>query len=137
MTFSAPENQPIPTPYVPKNAPTSRERPAQKHLIDRVAEYIEEHYARPISLRDVAAALGYSSCHLTTSYREATGIPVTAAIIKRRIAAACVLLGDENLDVAATCEIVGFSDLCYFTRQFVRHVGITPGRYRAMTNGFS
>jgi AraC-like DNA-binding protein len=64
--------------------------------------------------------MGYSPCHLTTVLWQATGMPVTAWIIKRRIAAARHLLGEENLDVPTTCELVGFTDLCYFTRQFVR-----------------
>jgi AraC-like DNA-binding protein len=40
-------------------------------------------------------------------------------------------LASGQTDVATACERVGFNDLCYFTRQFVRHVGTTPGRFRA------
>jgi AraC-like DNA-binding protein len=100
-------------------------------ITERVVEFIERHYAGRISLRDVAEAVGYSGCHLTTAFRQATGTPVTAWIIKRRIVAAQQLLGEGNVNVAGACEAVGFSDLCYFTRQFVRHVGVTPGRFRA------
>jgi AraC family transcriptional activator of pobA len=100
----------------------------------RVVEYIERHYANHISLRDVAQAVGYSPCHLTTTFRRATGTPITAWIIKRRISAAQKLLSEANADVATACEAVGFSDICYFTRQFVRHVGVTPGRFRSATN---
>jgi AraC-like DNA-binding protein len=106
----------------------------ERTMAERVAEYIESNYTRPISLRDVADALGYSPCHLTHTFRQRTGTPVTAAIIKRRIRAAQQLLGEANLDVASTCEAVGFTDLCYFTRQFVRHVGVTPGRFRSAMN---
>jgi AraC-like DNA-binding protein len=103
-------------------------------VAERVAEYIEWNYARPISLRHVADALGYSPCHLTHRFRQITGTPVTAAIIKRRIRAAQQLLAEANVDVASACEAVGFNDICYFTRQFVRHVGVTPGRFRAAMN---
>jgi AraC-like DNA-binding protein len=106
----------------------------ERTLAERVAEYIEWNYARPISLRHVAEALGYSPCHLTHAFRQSTGTPVTAAIIKRRIRAAQQLLGEANVDVASACEAVGFNDLCYFTRQFVRHVGVTPGRFRSAMN---
>jgi AraC-like DNA-binding protein len=84
----------------------------------------------------VADALGYSPCHLTHTFRQITGTPVTAAIIKRRIRAAQQLLAEANVDVASACEAAGFNDICYFTRQFVRHVGVTPGRFRsAMSAG--
>jgi len=97
----------------------------------RVMEYVEAHYAEQISLRDVARELGYSPAHLTDSFRRLTGTAVTAWIIRRRVEAARIMLRDENVTVATACERVGFNDLCYFTRQFVRIIGTTPGRYRA------
>jgi two-component system response regulator YesN len=99
-----------------------------------VVDYVEHNYTEPISLRDVAAACGYSAAHLTTQFREATGTPVTSWIVKRRIFAAQKLLSEENVSVADACEMVGFSDLRYFNRQFLRHVGVTPGRFRSATN---
>jgi len=104
-------------------------------LVERVLVFVEENFASPISLSHVADAVGYSACHLATTFRQATGVPVTAWIIQRRIMAAAQLLGEGGLNVAETCEAVGFNDLCYFTRQFARHVGTTPGRFRAAKRG--
>jgi AraC-like DNA-binding protein len=100
-------------------------------VADRVFEFVERNYAKPISLRHVALATGYSASHLTTTFRMATGDTVTAWIIKRRIDAARRLLQEEGSTVASACEAVGFADLCYFRRQFVRYVGTTPGRFRS------
>jgi AraC family transcriptional activator of pobA len=100
-------------------------------VTDLVVEFVEHNYADPISLRDVAEAVGYSACHLTTKFRQATGTPITSWIIKQRIAAAQRLLSEENVNVAAACEAVGFNDLRYFTRQFRRHAGVTPGKFRS------
>ncbi len=100
---------------------------------ERVAEFIELHFSEAISLRHVAAAVGYSASHLTTTIRRSTGLPVTAWIIRRRVIAAQRLLGSGDVTVARACEVAGFSDLSYFTRQFVRYAGITPGQYRAAT----
>jgi len=103
-------------------------------LTQRIIEYIDEHYAASLSLRDVAERFGYSANHLTNTFSRSTGTPITAWIIKRRIMAAQRLLSDHDMDVAGACEAVGFNDLCYFTRQFVRHVGVTPGRFRSTMN---
>jgi AraC-like DNA-binding protein len=100
-------------------------------IAEQVADYVERNYADQISLRDVAAAFGYSACHLTTKFREATGLPVTSWIVKRRILAAQQLLREADVNVAAVCEAVGFNDLAYFRRQFLRYVGVTPGRFRS------
>jgi AraC-like DNA-binding protein len=101
------------------------------NLIDQIIEFVDQYYTQPISLHDVADAVGYSPCHLTTTFRRAKGLPVTAWIIKRRVEEAERLLASSNVSVATACETVGFRDVCYFSRQFVRHVGMTPGRYRA------
>ena len=106
----------------------------EESVADRVIEYIDRHYASPISLRHVAEEFGYSSCHLTHTFSLITGTPITAWIIKRRILAAHQLLAESNVTVETACDAAGFHDLCYFTRQFVRHVGMTPGRFRRAQN---
>jgi len=104
----------------------------QHHEIVRgVVSYVEENYAASISLRHVAQALGYSPAHLTHMFSSLTGIPVTAWIIKRRLFAAQELLIETRQDVTNVCEAVGFKDVSYFTRQFVRHVGVTPIQFRS------
>ena len=103
-------------------------------IAELVADYVERNYADQISLRDVAAVFGYSACHLTTKFREATGLPVTSWIVKRRIIAAQQLLSQANVNVAAASEAVGFNDIAYFRRQFLRYVGVTPGRFRSAMN---
>lgn len=100
-------------------------------IAERVVEYIEQNYASPISLRDVAAAFGYTASHFTTAFRRSAGMSVTACIIKRRVLAARILLGQADASIASVCDAAGFNDLCYFTRQFQRHVGVTPARFRS------
>jgi AraC family transcriptional activator of pobA len=110
----------------------SRVRADDWPVAERIVEYIEQNYANQISLRDVAVAFGYTPSHLTSAFRRSTGMPVTAWIIKRRILAARKLLGQPNVNVAFACDAAGFNDLSYFTRQFERHVGVTPGRFRSV-----
>jgi AraC-like DNA-binding protein len=105
---------------------------SEKHPIVRgVVDYVEENYMSSISLRDVAQALGYSPAHLTHMFSSLTGMPVTAWIIRRRLLAAQELLIESKQNIMTVCEAVGFGDLCYFTRQFVRHVGVTPAQFRS------
>ena len=99
-------------------------------IAGRIVDYIDRNYRLPISLRDVAKEFGYSSCHLTHAFARITGTPITAWIIRRRLEAAKQLLS-RGETVSAACEAAGFNDLCYFTRQFVRYVGTTPGRFRS------
>jgi AraC-like DNA-binding protein len=125
---------------VPNGEATARRESAENRcglystdsqIVRDVVDYVERHYASSISLRDVARALGYTPAHLTHTFSSLTGTPVTAWIIKRRVRAARELLVETSQDVTRVCEAVGFGDLCYFTRQFVRHVGVTPTKFRS------
>jgi AraC-like DNA-binding protein len=106
-------------------------RSTEQQIVRSVVDYVERNYASSISLRDVAQALGYSPAHLTHKFASVTGVPVTAWIIKRRLSAARELLIQTEQNVTTVCEAVGFGDVCYFTRQFVRHAGVTPTQFRS------
>jgi AraC-like DNA-binding protein len=99
-------------------------------LIDNVRDYIEAHFREHISLRDVASALGYSRSHLTNLVRMATGKPLNAWIIERRIAAAQEQLTDPYATVTEVAAAVGFGDTGHFCRKFKRIVGMTPSEWR-------
>jgi AraC-like DNA-binding protein len=102
----------------------------QALLVDNVRGYIEEHYREHISLRHVAAALGYSRSHLTNVVRITTGKPLNAWIIERRIASAQEHLKDPSVTVAEVAAAVGFGDTAHFSRKFKKLVGMTPNEWR-------
>jgi AraC-like DNA-binding protein len=103
----------------------------EQQIVRDVVDYVEQNYTSSISLRDVAQALGYSPAHLTHVFSSLTVTPVTAWIIKRRLRAAQELLAETTQNMMTVCVAVGFGDVCYFTRQFVRHVGVTPAQFRS------
>jgi len=99
-------------------------------VIEKVKDFIEGHYAERISLSHVAHALHYSPAHLTHVVRKATGRPVNAWIIERRLIAARERLLRTDDSVGAVSEAVGFGNAAYFVRQFARANGLTPTRWR-------
>jgi AraC family transcriptional regulator, transcriptional activator of pobA len=99
-------------------------------VVERVVDFIEENYADGISLSDVARALHYSPGHLTTVIRKHLGRPVTALIIERRLLAARERLLTTEEPVAVVGEAVGFRDMRYFVRSFVRAHGTSPSQWR-------
>jgi AraC family transcriptional regulator, transcriptional activator of pobA len=95
-----------------------------------VFAFVEAHYAEPISLADVAAAVGLSAGHLTTVVGRKTGRTVQRWIAERRMAEARRLLVETDLTVEAVGARVGFRDPGYFIRAFRRSHGVTPLRWR-------
>jgi AraC family transcriptional regulator, transcriptional activator of pobA len=99
-------------------------------LVGEALSFIEKHCLKPISLREVAAAVGRSPSHVTTSVKQATGRSVVEWIISGRMAEARKRLKatDERVDIIA--ERVGYADPTHFIRLFRRAEGLTPAAWR-------
>lgn len=100
--------------------------PARKRVID----LIEARFASALSLQELADAAGLGIRHFARAFREATGRSPHQYLLLRRIDEAQRLIrrGLPLAEVAAQC---GFCDQSQLTRTFVRHVGVTPGRFRS------
>ena len=102
----------------------------RRPVLEAVFSYIDEHFAEPISLADVARAVGRTPGYLTTSLRSATGRTVLEWITARRMIEARRLLIESDADIATIGERVGYIDPTYFIRQFRRVHGVTPLMWR-------
>jgi YesN/AraC family two-component response regulator len=98
--------------------------------LSQVFEYIEANYHQPISLQDVALAVGYCPAYLTDLVRRNTGQTVNHWIIKRRMAAARTLLMEGNMCVNQIAETVGYQHEGHFFRQFRQYHETTPQAWR-------
>lgn len=95
-----------------------------------VFQFIEAHFHQPISLNDVAQAVGYSPAYLTNLVQTHTGHTVKQWIIERRMAQARQLLTDTDQSIRAIAEESGYGDAGYFTRQFRQFHGVSPQLWR-------
>ena len=98
--------------------------------LEKVFKFIEDNYARSISLRDVALEMGYCPSYLTDLVRRCSGKSVNYWIIKCRITLACRLLQETNDSVNAIALAIGYQSEGHFFRQFRQHCGMTPLNWR-------
>ena len=98
--------------------------------LDEVFEFIELNYHQPISLKEVAQAVGYSSAYLTDLVRRLTGKTVNDWIIERRIVQACTLLLETNDSVNQIALQVGYQNINHFYSQFRNYHSTTPHAWR-------
>lgn len=99
-------------------------------LLAAVFEQIEQRFREPVSLRDVAAALGLTPGHLTTVVGRATGRTVQQWLTERRMREARRLLVGTDLTVAEVGRRVGYRDAGYFVRRFRTAHGASPAAWR-------
>ncbi|BAY29081.1 AraC family two component transcriptional regulator [Nostoc carneum NIES-2107] len=96
----------------------------------KVFEFIESNYHQPISLKEVARDVGYSSAYLTDLVRRLTGKTVNDWIIERRIKQACHLLLETNYSVNHIALNVGYQNINHFYCQFRNYHQTTPQIWR-------
>ncbi len=98
--------------------------------LDQVFRFIEAHYHQPISLSDVAQAVGYSPAYLTNLVQTQTGRTVKRWIIERRMAQARWLLATTAQTINQIAESIGYTDVSYFVRQFRQFHNASPQVWR-------
>jgi AraC family transcriptional regulator, transcriptional activator of pobA len=104
-------------------------------LLAAVFEFIEQHYAEPISLATIAAAVGLTPGHLTTVVRRKTGRSVQRWITERRMAQARKLLRETDLTIEVVAATVGYRQPSYFIKHFRRDHALTPAVWRRQARG--
>lgn len=105
-------------------------RIARMRTVNKVLNYIHEHYNEQISTSVFAKKLFISESHLCRMFKQAVGVSVLEYINKFRIDKACVLLKNTNENISDIAMSVGFENLNYFDRIFKRYKNISPGAFR-------
>ena len=102
-------------------------------LDKKVDQYLENNFNKPLSLDDIAAAIGinkYTLCHL---YTKAKGITMIEQLKQIRIAKAKSYLKATNIPVKEICKMCGFESPSYFGKIFREETGCSPKKYRNST----
>ena len=94
--------------------------------------YINEHYQQPITLEDVSNAVGFNPTYFSSLFKKETGKTFVEYVSGVRMEQAKTLLKESTLGVAAVCEAVGYSDVKYFTKGFIKYTGLKPNEYRKL-----
>lgn len=96
----------------------------------KAVDYIERHYAHPISVEDIAGALGISRKALYAIFRNILRISPNQFLIYYRLEKACMRLRLSSQPISEIAYSVGYANQFYFAREFKRLIGIPPSVYR-------
>jgi len=99
-------------------------------LLAAVFDVVDARFHEPISLRDVADAVGLTTGHLTTVVGRRTGRTVQQWITERRMREARRLLADTDVTVGEIAHRVGYREAGYFVRRFRAEHGVPPAGWR-------
>lgn len=95
-----------------------------------VIRHIEQRFADPIAMSEMAALAGLSSTHFNRRFQQLLRMTPTAYLRTVRIQAARRLLSTTSRALADLAHGTGFTDQSHFTRCFRESTGLTPADYR-------
>lgn len=96
----------------------------------RATEYLADHLAESISLRQLADTTGLSPFHFARMFRQSTGLPPHAYQRRLRCERARELLASTELSVGEISAAVGYDTPQAFARMFRAATGASPTRHR-------
>ena len=99
-------------------------------LIIAVKEYLAKNYAHPISLDEVANAVGMDKFALCRYFRKNHKRSVMDELLKIRISKAKGMLKYTSESISNVSKMCGFESPCYFTKRFGEITGRSPSEYR-------
>ncbi len=95
-----------------------------------VANYVRRHLSEPISVEAMAEEFFLSRPHLSTKFKQETGVTLTDFILNEKTEEAKRLLRYSEKSASAISAYLGFSSQSHFARVFKKYAGCTPNEYR-------
>ena len=103
----------------------------ENRLVQQIIAYLEENYAKPVSLDDIARYVKLSKEYMCTLFKQCMQQSIMHYLQSVRISRARIFLlqypEKKVLDIAKMC---GFESPSYFGKIFKKEIGVTPENYR-------
>lgn len=101
--------------------------------INESLDYIRNHLTESFGENELAAISHLSASAFSRSFRRHTGMALSGYVNRLRINLATqLLMSEDRLSITDICFASGFKNLSNFNRQFLRHKGMPPSRFRAL-----
>lgn len=100
------------------------------HQINCTVTYIKENYEKPIGLADAADYIRLSENHLSTLFKEVTGINFLQYLNGYRLNMAIDMMKEGGVNISEIAPKCGFQNPGYFAKIFKRYFGMTPTQFR-------
>jgi AraC-like DNA-binding protein len=102
--------------------------------VERAISYIWEEYGQPLSLDDLAQSAILSKFYFCRMFGHATGVSPRRFLSAVRIYQAKRMLLSTSMHVTDISFAVGYNSLGSFTNRFTDSVGVSPGKFRRLSN---
>ncbi|MGE5612897.1 MAG: response regulator [Bacillota bacterium] len=98
--------------------------------IDQALKFINENYAKDLSMAEVANRIGLNYSYFSLLFKERTGVNFVEYLKMVRMRKAMELLAKSDYRIYEISEMVGYNNIKHFTTIFREFTGISPKEYR-------
>ncbi|MHA7967543.1 response regulator [Paenibacillus sp. CAU 1782] len=107
-----------------------KERDQGNDNMKKLLNYIQEHYAEPLTLSDMARHFHFNPSYLSSYFTAHNEEGFIDYLHKVRIGKAEEMLRAGDEPISEISGMVGYSDHSYFCKVFKKSTGFSPSRYR-------
>jgi len=113
-----------------KNLYKNRSTGRMETQVQKIIQYIQDHYQEEISLTTLAQVVHITEAQLCRSFKKVTGTTIFAYLKKYRILKSCEWLQNSDKKIQEICGLCGFQNISYYNRAFLYLMKTTPSEYR-------
>ena len=100
------------------------------NLIRTILVYLDKHFLEPVTMQDLADAVGYNRSYLSRVFGTYVDVGFNGYVNRLRVRHAALLIRTTDLTMARVAEESGFSSVRTFNRVFQELYQITPLAYK-------
>lgn len=104
--------------------------PLISRVVQESCDYIRANILKPLTVEEIAKAMGYTTYYFTKKFYKEMGIKVTDYIKESKVYYAKAALLTTKKSIEEISESLHFGSRNYFSKVFRSIVGVTPAVYR-------
>ena len=102
------------------------------HYIKSAKIIIEENFDKELTLEGIARSVSISPNYLSMLFKKEAGMNFNRYLTETRINKAKYYLTESRMNINEIALKVGFNDSRYFSKQFLKSIGLKPSEYRKL-----
>lgn len=114
---------------------TARTANQDTHRVKQAVAYIQEHFAEPVTLEDIANSILVSKSECCRCFKRSLGVSPIEYLLKYRITESVKRMHKRTHEpISEIAGAVGFNNTSYYNKVFRKFMGCTPTEYRQNLN---
>ncbi|MBL8994614.1 MAG: AraC family transcriptional regulator [Spirochaetia bacterium] len=104
-------------------------------ILKRIRSLVEQKEGRSLAVTEIARELDYSPSHLSTLFKNKTGVVLKTFIEQERSRLIAARLRYSDLRISELSRELSFPDVLVFSHYCRRHLGLSPRAFRKKNSG--